>query len=616
MLISLVVLRLEIADNCQEPTIFKPYSAPLYQLCSSDYTDKSHTQNKLSYAAVTGIVRDSPRLKTEDLHRQIKESTGLREHCSITLETYLPSDPNTSEENESVMSSDEPVTPTSNVKPDDKPETDHEPHTDITVTEKDNGTKVRSTVHTDCVPGTSHGGSVDCTTSEADKVSRVSTSRESSLTHDDPSGERRTSGTVLPKSHSPTPRLPSSIHFFSGNPCVERTKGILHIYKDGERKSLDAGVARSEMICMLGVPGSYMIHDLLQFVAPMRSESNSTIEYMRIIRNATPNQYMVLLKFRDQTSADQFYENYNNEPYNSIESNICHLVYVARVEIMKESEGAMLPIPGLTELPNCPVCLERMDESVDGILTVLCNHAFHTSCIAKWGDTSCPVCRYCQTPEEVADNRCMNCGSHESLWICLICGHVGCGRYVELHAYRHFQDTNHTYVMQLGSNQVWDYAGDNYVHRLVQNKSDGKLVEVDEGGNLLREEKVDSLTLEYTYLLTTQLESQRQYFEKQMQAALKEADEKVEEAQRRWSATTKQLGCIENQLADVTKEKQGLDKKCTQYHSRLVKVLKDLQEEKEMNQCLRDNQQLWQKKVSMLEEKLELVSQDKDKSYR
>ena len=26
---------------------------------------------------------------------------------------------------------------------------------------------------------------------------------------------------------------------------------------------------------------------------------------------------------------------------------------------------------------------------------------------------SCPVCRYCQTPEEVADNRCMKCGSQE-----------------------------------------------------------------------------------------------------------------------------------------------------------------------------------------------------------
>lgn len=30
--------------------------------------------------------------------------------------------------------------------------------------------------------------------------------------------------------------------------------------------------------------------------------------------------------------------------------------------------------------------------------------------------------------------------------------------------------------MQLGNNRVWDYVGDNFVHRLLQNK-DGKLVE-------------------------------------------------------------------------------------------------------------------------------------------
>lgn len=31
--------------------------------------------------------------------------------------------------------------------------------------------------------------------------------------------------------------------------------------------------------------------------------------------------------------------------------------------------------------------------------------------------------------------------------------------------------------MLLGTNRVWDYAGDNFVHRLMQNKGDGKLVE-------------------------------------------------------------------------------------------------------------------------------------------
>ena len=34
------------------------------------------------------------------------------------------------------------------------------------------------------------------------------------------------------------------------------------------------------------------------------------------------------------------------------------------------------------------------------------------------------------------------------------------------------------------------------MHRLIQNKGDGKLVEVDEGGNVMQTEKVDSIQLE------------------------------------------------------------------------------------------------------------------------
>ena len=63
--------------------------------------------------------------------------------------------------------------------------------------------------------------------------------------------------------------------------------------------------------------------------------------------------------------------------------------------------------------------------------------------------------------------------------------------------------------MQLGNQRVWDYAGDNYVHRLVQSKGEGsgKLVAVNDP-DAMADEKMESLILEYTYLLTNQLESQ------------------------------------------------------------------------------------------------------------
>ena len=40
-----------------------------------------------------------------------------------------------------------------------------------------------------------------------------------------------------------------TINFVSGNPFVEVTKGILHLYKENSTTSLDDGVLRSHMIC-------------------------------------------------------------------------------------------------------------------------------------------------------------------------------------------------------------------------------------------------------------------------------------------------------------------------------------------------------------------------------
>jgi hypothetical protein len=54
----------------------------------------------------------------------------------------------------------------------------------------------------------------------------------------------------------------------------------------------------------------------------------------------------------------------------------------------------------------------------------------------------------------------------------------GCGRYRAGHAHTHWLTSSHCYALELESQRVWDYAGDNYVHRLIQSKTDGKLVEV------------------------------------------------------------------------------------------------------------------------------------------
>ncbi len=105
---------------------------------------------------------------------------------------------------------------------------------------------------------------------------------------------------------------------------------------------------------MLGVPAKHKTQDLLQFTAPCHTE----LEMMRVIQYMdVPNQYMVLLRFRCQAAADEFYQAFNGLPYNSLEPEVCSLVYISKVETCKESE--YYPLTNHTELPVCSICLER-----------------------------------------------------------------------------------------------------------------------------------------------------------------------------------------------------------------------------------------------------------------
>ncbi|OTF77804.1 BRCA1-associated protein-like protein [Euroglyphus maynei] len=406
--------------------------------------------------------------------------------------------------------------------------------------------------------------------------------------------------------------------FCIGNHNVETIQGILYLFKENKLTPLGEESERSDIICMLSVNANKSIHDILQFSAPFSQD----IQHIQIIRDSTPNQYMVLLKFHSQRSADEFYNTFNGSTYNSIEPEVCHLAFVAMIEVLDDSKtSSQLPITGFTELPTCPVCLERMDESVQGILTILCNHSFHGKCLDQCVDSSCPVCRYCPTPEAMPDSRCSECGSQstaqDSLWICLICGHIGCGRYLKGHASKHHKDTGHTYAMQLGhNNRVWDYAGDNYVHRLLQNK-DGEPVELKanqsgQNNQLMQDEKIDSVQLEYTYLLTNQLENQRHYYEEKVNHLEKDNEKQMQELIDKNDHLMNENKNLTNCIDELKRSKQQLEKKLNQLTQKLQKTTTDLQEEKELNKCLRKNQEEYTKRLNETEKKFLDFKKEKD----
>ncbi|KAJ8101553.1 BRCA1-associated protein 2-domain-containing protein [Lipomyces tetrasporus] len=465
--------------------------------------------------------------------------------------------------------------------------------------------------------------------------------------------------------------------------------GVIHLYRDGEEETTDvvthnqAGVENSQtpVLAILAVPGYMTASDLLGFVG---KDCRQTISHLRMLRSSAPNRYMVLMKFREKSHADKFYQDYNCKMFNSMEPETCHVVYINSIRFHKSTfpefpyllddeftplaehqistdkrrnratsvagpsvlaKPAPPPTRALRELPTCPVCLERMDSSVTGLLTIICQHTFHCQCLSKWGDNSCPVCRYSQKKDHQSQlsepNQCSSCGAVQNLWICLICGNIGCGRYDEAHAFQHYMESDHVYAMDLESQRVWDYAGDGYVHRLIQNQSDGKLVELpslaassadhtggdscdeNSSGDYVPREKLDSIGMEYTYLLTSQLESQRAYFEDKIaeaadkaSAALEKA-EKAErdaaEAQARLSRAKMENDELKGIVPHLEKEHEKLKRKSETLQAVSKKLEKEWREEKSMNESMLQKLEfLMQEKAQKEKEIEELKDQLRD----
>ncbi|KAL8850794.1 MAG: hypothetical protein Q9221_004292 [Calogaya cf. arnoldii] len=445
-------------------------------------------------------------------------------------------------------------------------------------------------------------------------------------------------------------------------------------------------------LCILAVPSYLTPSDFLGFVG---ERTRDEVSHFRLIRTERGNRYMVLMKFRTGRKAREWRREWNGKAFDSMEPENCHVVFVKSIEFQipdaeaKESFPDMSndpftplistansqptvavsssnsslpstsrsnkpiapPTPALVELPTCPVCLERMDEST-GLLTILCQHVFHCTCLQKWKGSGCPVCRYTQdgpskrntvTGEQTGLNECSICRSDANLWICLICGAVGCGRYDAAHAFLHYQQTSHCFAMDLSTQRVWDYASDAYVHRIVQDKADGKLMELPASAvdahdrthdgdawdqeDYVPREKLDNIGLEYTHLLSSQLESQRTYFAEALERAADKASQAAkaaEIAQATASATQEQLAALHISHETLAKEvmpalerdKERASARASKFEAMARKLEKEWREEKAVSSSLMERIGWLEGQVQTLTtEKTELQEQNRDLSF-
>lgn len=441
--------------------------------------------------------------------------------------------------------------------------------------------------------------------------------------------------------------------------------GVVHLYRgkddieDDRSTKIDG--EDGTILAIVAVPSYLTPSDFLGFVAEGTKQS---VSHFRMIRTAAKNRYMVLMKFYDKAKADAFYDSYNGKLFNSMEAESCHVVHVRSIffqsqisppatfsfllddpfmpslsksiDTQKTTAVAAKPAPprtpALQELPTCVVCLERMDASVTGLLTILCQHSFHCACLRKWSDSSCPVCRYSQkretSNEDGVEPMCATCSSLENLWACLICGNIGCGRYDEGHAQTHYLKSKHCYAMDIQSQRVWDYAADGYVHRLIQDKTDGKMVElpaslangqIGSQDDAVSREKLDDMGIEYAHLLSSQLDSQRFYFEDKVAAAADKAMQAAERAETlcktlealraSYKTLVKENEHLKNALPKLERSRGEQERKMTKMKDITSHLQKELGDETSMNTNLLQKVQKLSQQKGDLEVKVNEVEE-------
>ena len=179
---------------------------------------------------------------------------------------------------------------------------------------------------------------------------------------------------------------------------------------------------------------------------------------------------------------------------------------------------------------------------------------------------------------------------------------------------------------------MWDYAGDGYVHRLIQNKADGKLVELPsaatssaagggrEGSGMgpgpsdaLTAEKIEAIGIEYSYLLTSQLDSQRSFYEdrvNELDAAVNELkglvtrySTEAEEAKKR-EAEGKERRKAEGEarIAELERDKEKAEKKAERLAGLSRRLEKELKEERAFGEGLLQNLQNLKTRVEASEQ--------------
>eukprot|EP00605_Chrysophyceae_sp_TOSAG23-4_P000200 GSChrysophyteH1.ASY1.ANO1.236.1 assembled CDS len=426
--------------------------------------------------------------------------------------------------------------------------------------------------------------------------------------------------------------------------------------EDTPLKSIPS-IAPSKTVMLLEVPDFMIPRNILTYFGGSL-EGFASFRVMRYFKSH--DKYTALIEMVSVEAAQQLVEDYSGHPLSSLEPScgVCKLHTVKSVTKRKSSGGdgnLTTKIADDTE-DRCPLCLAPLPEPAGdpahtGTFTTFCNHHFHIACIKHMEAPQCPVCRFQHDSGITSLSECDSCGwkgrevahmaTHSTgvptlegeaagdLWVCLVCGYVGCGRSHLQHIQQHYMDQLHAYAMNVDTRQVWDFAGGGFVHRLILADQQGgddlgalKMSEVANPahttGNVRsrselssdQEDRMVSLKLEataenYNDLLTWQLLQQRDLYEARLKLIQQQASGTTN---RRAGSRSFRQSVLESLATEADKVRKQNDT----ILSRLKAAKEELDVSRSLQASLIDSEKEWKAKVSQSSKDLTCM----EKRYR
>lgn len=405
-------------------------------------------------------------------------------------------------------------------------------------------------------------------------------------------------------------------------------------------------IQRTSALLLVAIPSELSLDDLCHFLGHREG-----LEAVRVVFRNEPRGrffcpslegksgpgsgggfYTAILLCRSQAHADALYKANHGKLFSHDSSQddkgpCCYLAFLEAIvyssksweltrtksdELQKsspsDSEMPEAVIPSTAyEVPSCPVCIERIDVSGTGLVTH--SHGWSAEHQDAGRPPTCVACAIITATnggavqrKNVAGNavtlQCECCSKQDELWVCLICGHLGCGRYQDAHAKDHATEYRHRFCYQLDTGRIWDYASDVFVHRrLVQHAAMGRFelalpapaMEESSSSKVPVPGHEQLLSMELDAILASQLDHQRSLYERQLADLQRQQSVSVNDLQQAIEAEGRREAALTEEIQSHEKQTKVLEKQLASAQKSWSAEQEKLKFAKELNASLLQN---------------------------